>query len=110
MSKAERLLSFSLLSLITSTPLSSAPATGTRVEDEDISVQAKGLVNSDGAWCWREGCDGEAFYVVRVYGNSITIECLSLTKAVQKTCETMQTVANLYDGHVRCAIFFRNSV
>jgi len=28
-------------------------------------------------------------------------ECLKLTKAVQKTCETLQTVANLYDGHVR---------
>jgi len=102
MSKAERLLSFSLLSLITSTPLNSAPATGTRVEDEDIGAQAKGLVNSDGAWCWREGCDGKVLHISAEDGNSVTLECLSLTKAVQKTCETMQTVANLYDGHVRC--------
>lgn len=29
-------------------------------------------------------------------------ECLRLSKAIQKTCETLQTVANLYDGHVRC--------
>jgi len=28
------------------------------------------------------------------------LECLKLTKATQKTCETLQTVANLYDGHV----------
>jgi hypothetical protein len=30
-------------------------------------------------------------------------ECLKLTKAVQKTADTLQTVANLYEGHVRQA-------
>jgi len=43
------------------------------------------LVNSYGAWCWREGC----------------VECLKLTKALQKTADTLQTVANLYEGHAR---------
>ncbi|PPQ86618.1 hypothetical protein CVT25_006802 [Psilocybe cyanescens] len=93
MSKAERLLSYSLLSLITSKPMASSSAPGTTREEEDASGHStekngdkkKGLVNSDGAWCWREGCS----------------ECLKLTKAVQKTSETLQTVANLYDGHAR---------
>ena len=35
MSKAQRLLSYSLLSLITSKPLASAPTTGISEEDED---------------------------------------------------------------------------
>lgn len=29
-------------------------------------------------------------------------ECLRLTKALQKTSETLQNVADLYDDHVRC--------
>ncbi|KAF8960308.1 hypothetical protein BDZ97DRAFT_1665982 [Flammula alnicola] len=95
MSKAERLLSYSLLSLITSKPIASAPAPGITSEEEGEDTpkhsnekgadKKKGLMNKDGAWCWREGC----------------ADCLKLTKAVQKTCETLQTVANLYDGHAR---------
>jgi sorting nexin-9/18/33 len=53
MSKAERLLSYSLLSLITSTPLSSAPE-----DAEDTPPQRNGLLNEEGAWCWREDCQG----------------------------------------------------
>ncbi|KAJ3516486.1 hypothetical protein NLJ89_g1092 [Agrocybe chaxingu] len=91
MSKAERLLSYSLLSLITSKPLAAAPATGATSDEEGdtpspyekVRDKQKGLMNKDGAWCWREGCS----------------ECLKLSKAVQKTCETLQTVANLYDSH-----------
>lgn len=56
MSKAERLLSYSLLSLITSKA---------RSEDHDEEGEepvgkgkAKGLTNGDGAWCWREQCQG----------------------------------------------------
>jgi sorting nexin-9/18/33 len=58
MSKAERLLSYSLLSLISSKP------TLTPINEEDEhpngnhNGKAKGLVNSYGAWCWREGCVG----------------------------------------------------
>ncbi|KAF8870696.1 hypothetical protein CPB84DRAFT_1818323 [Gymnopilus junonius] len=90
MSKAERLLSYSLLSLITSKPMaSSSHAPGTtsdeKAENSKDDERNTGLMNKDGAWCWREGCT----------------ECLSLSKAVQKTCETLQTVANLYDGHAR---------
>jgi sorting nexin-9/18/33 len=61
MSKAERLLSYSLLSLITSKPLTS---TISPINEEDEhpnsnhNGKAKGLVNSYGAWCWREGCVG----------------------------------------------------
>ena len=60
MSKAERLLSYSLLSMITAKPLASAPTTGIREEEEDEEEQNKahrGHVNEQGAWCWREGCE-----------------------------------------------------
>ncbi|KAI8972878.1 PX-domain-containing protein [Trametes punicea] len=86
MSKAERLLSYSLLSLITAKPLASAPTTGISEEDEEQSnSSAHGHVNGHGAWCWREDCEG----------------CLKLTKAMQKTSETLQIVADLYDDHAR---------
>lgn len=58
-SKAERLLSYSLLSLITSKPLASAPLTGISEEDEasgGFDGKGRGLMNEDGAWCWREDC------------------------------------------------------
>jgi len=91
MSKAERMLSYSLLSLITSkrvawganltftTPwgdgleyetdvASEEPEPEDNSEDKDSSVSSttagrrrkkeKGTVNEDGAWCWREGCEG----------------------------------------------------
>ncbi|KAG7448492.1 uncharacterized protein BT62DRAFT_992550 [Guyanagaster necrorhizus] len=85
MSKAERLLSYSLLSLITSKPLASAPTTGTIEEDNHYNVKDAGLMNEDGAWCWREGCS----------------HCLKLTKAVQKTSEALQNIGDLYDDHAR---------
>ncbi|KAG2154261.1 uncharacterized protein EDB93DRAFT_1248458 [Suillus bovinus] len=85
MSKAERLLSYSLLSLITSTPLSSAPVAGIKEDAEDTPSQRNGLLNEEGAWCWREGCQ----------------DCLKLTKAMQKTSDSLQTVADLYDDHAR---------
>ena len=60
MSRAERLLSYSLLALITSRPLATATTT---IEEEDeipsLTDKGKGAMNSDGAWCWREGCTGE---------------------------------------------------
>lgn len=67
MSNAERLLSYSLLSLITSTPLgdSSANLNGEDEDegpDEDSEVKKRskthGLLNKDGAWCWKEDCSG----------------------------------------------------
>ena len=58
MSKSQRLLAYSLLSLITSKPLASAPTTGINEEDEEDSSGMRGHMNEDGAWCWREGCDG----------------------------------------------------
>ncbi|EKM57596.1 uncharacterized protein PHACADRAFT_115831 [Phanerochaete carnosa HHB-10118-sp] len=85
MSQAQRLLSYSLLSLITSKPLARASTAGIPEEEEDRDPKLKGHMNEDGAWCWREGCT----------------ECLQLTKAMQKTSETLQTVADLYDDHAR---------
>ncbi|KAF7318958.1 SH3 and PX-domain-containing 3 [Mycena chlorophos] len=43
MSKAERLLSYSLLSLITSQPLASAPVTGASLEEEEYNAKGQGL-------------------------------------------------------------------
>ncbi|KAH9888059.1 hypothetical protein C8Q73DRAFT_201136 [Cubamyces lactineus] len=86
MSKAERLLSYSILSLITAKPLASAPTTGINEDDEEQgNSTAHGHVNEDGAWCWRENCES----------------CLKLTKAMQKTSETLQIIADLYDDHAR---------
>lgn len=59
MSKAERLLSYSLLSLITAKPSSSVPAVGAVEEEENASPQLQGLLNNDGAWCWRDDCQGK---------------------------------------------------
>ncbi|THH21169.1 hypothetical protein EW146_g355 [Bondarzewia mesenterica] len=96
MSKAEHLLSYSLLSLITSKRL--APASSpeydddayesdrdSEIEDKRQDGKKKGLLNEEGAWCWREGCE----------------DCLKLTKALQKTAETLQSVGDLYDDHAR---------
>ena len=60
MSKAERLLSYSLLSLITSKPLTSTstPTEGDEHCNNNHNDKTRGLVNSYGAWCWREGCLG----------------------------------------------------
>ena len=62
MSRAERLLSYSLLALITAKPLASASTTALEEEDEipPLTDKGKGTMNSDGAWCWREGCTGES--------------------------------------------------
>lgn len=58
MSKAERLLSYSLLSLVTAKPLAQAPTTGlSEDDDEEPNATTHGHVNEDGAWCWREGCE-----------------------------------------------------
>lgn len=61
MSKAQRLLSYSLLSLITSNHIASANATGADEEEEEPDPKTKGLMNEDRAWCWREGCEGTPF-------------------------------------------------
>lgn len=35
--------------------------TGISEEDEWHNAKGKGLLNEDGAWCWREGCTGERY-------------------------------------------------
>lgn len=70
MSKAERLLSYSLLSLITSRPLSSPP-TNTGVDEENYVPKAKSLINSEGAWCWREGCQGALSATISIFVPSL---------------------------------------
>jgi sorting nexin-9/18/33 len=63
MSKAERLLAYSLLSLISSKPLASVSPTEMD-EDDEYDVKTKGLLNEDGAWCWREDCRGQTSLVL----------------------------------------------
>jgi sorting nexin-9/18/33 len=75
MSKAERLLSYSLLSLITTKPIATLPNAGVTIREEESHSmfdleelgdgdeikppkRANGYVNEQGAWCWREGCEG----------------------------------------------------
>ena len=71
MSKAERLLSYSLLSLISAKPIATLPSAGVNTLEEDLYFQsdqeeldeseepkkAKGYMNEQGVWCWREGCE-----------------------------------------------------
>ena len=111
MSKAERLLSYSLLSLITAKPLASSSSSSSNPsrmnnadsDDDDEGIDARrGHVNADGAWCWRENCDGMLRHVLSVDAvDRKPEECLRLTKAVQRTAETMISVADLFDDHVR---------
>ena len=77
MSKAERLLSYSLLSLITTNAIATLPNAGVTTREEDMYPQpdledstneegkpakkVNGYVNEQGAWCWREGCEGTFF-------------------------------------------------
>ena len=115
MSKAERLLSYSLLSLISAKPIATLPSAGVTTREEDLYFQsgqeelgeseepkkAKGYVNEQGAWCWREGCEGMPLHRARFCTLHDPLDCLKLTKALQKTSETLQSVADLYDDHVR---------
>ncbi|KAG8974512.1 hypothetical protein FRB90_009757, partial [Tulasnella sp. 427] len=96
MSIATRALSYSLLSLITSTPAESSTLsptsptvsypweTGSDDGNNDGSKR-KGLMNDEGAWCWRDECE----------------DCLRRTKAYQRTAETLQHIADAYDDHAR---------
>jgi sorting nexin-9/18/33 len=59
MAKTERGLGYALLGMIT------RPQEGEdmhRGEDEDecdqVNYSGRGVVNKDGAWCWRENCKG----------------------------------------------------
>jgi sorting nexin-9/18/33 len=79
MSKAERLLSYSLLSLISTKPIATLPSAGANTREEDLYIQsdreeldeseepnkAKGYLNEQGAWCWREGCEGTPLHMAR---------------------------------------------
>ncbi|KAG8960054.1 hypothetical protein FRC05_007128 [Tulasnella sp. 425] len=94
MSIATRALSYSLLSLITSTPAESSTLSPTsptvsypwETEDDgnDEGSGKKGLTNDEGAWCWRDDCE----------------DCLKRTKAYQRTVETLQYIADAYDDHI----------
>jgi sorting nexin-9/18/33 len=109
MSKAERLLSYSLLSLITSKPLASASTTGIsdEYEEQNINDKFKGTMNAEGAWCWKEGCKGQFSMDPDLLDNLyINLDCLKLTKAIQRTSETLQSVADLYDDHVSTSPYF----
>ena len=111
MSNVQRLLSYGLLSLITSTPIAGGnptPGLGEDDEDEDESSHSsrKGLMDDEGAWCWRQECEGrydDVLWVVNYFRRGLSFhhpECLKLTKALQKTAETLQSVADIHDDSV----------
>ena len=69
MSRAERLLSFQLLGLIASNSRKSGGEDSDEDSNDEISASygtglhnghanRSGLVNEDGAWCWKEDCSG----------------------------------------------------
>ena len=77
MSKAERLLSYSLLSLISSKPLASASTVGINEDDGSYDVKEKGLLNDEGAWCWREGCESKTIHGLQMHPSYINFFFLS---------------------------------
>ncbi|KZV93023.1 hypothetical protein EXIGLDRAFT_717673 [Exidia glandulosa HHB12029] len=91
MSVAQRLMSYSFLSLVTATPVAKASPTPDEEfeEEEDLYpvVGKKGAVNTHGAWCWRENCE----------------ECLRLTKNMQHMAEAMHDVASMHERNARDA-------
>jgi sorting nexin-9/18/33 len=100
-SKAQRLLSYTLLSLITSKGLAETSTATIPEELEREDTASNGYLNSDGAWCWREGCSGLcAVFLIAMLCLYPVTDCLKLTKAMQKTSDALQTVADLYDNHV----------
>jgi hypothetical protein len=58
-SRAERELAYSLLSLVTAHPLRAAPELDDGQPDTARRHHEPRLVNDDGAWCWRDHCDGQ---------------------------------------------------
>lgn len=106
MSRAERLLSYSFLSLITSRSFASASTAIVEEEEDEIlssTDKGKGTMNSDGAWCWREGCIGELKGCIsgRLWSLMNPLDCLKLTKSMQKAADALQSVADVYDDHAR---------
>ena len=103
MSRVQRLLGYTILSLITSRPLMEVSSSTIAEEAEVGDSRTLGHMNEEGAWCWREGCDGMlslgAILRYRLIKFMLT-DCLKLTKAMQKTSEALQTVADLYEDHV----------
>ena len=94
MAKSEKLLSYSLLSLITSTPIGGRDSQSESMNpDEEICKSTKGLMNTDGAWCWRDDCSGtnkQSAVILFAQRHELLSECLRLTKRVQRTAETLQ--------------------
>jgi hypothetical protein len=94
MSKYQRLFSYSLLSLITSTPLAGAPQQPNGLphedeEEEEEDTSRKGLMNADGAWCWRENCEGVSCAAVpgMTVGDDDRGACYRLLKDDQGTAK-----------------------
>ena len=85
MSRAERLLSYSLLSLITSKPLCSAPMTGVTEDEEDTPKdKVEGLLNIENAWCWREDCEGKNMCCRRPFDAEYLYRLSQINKGVTK--------------------------
>lgn len=82
-----------MLSLITSTPLAGAPQQPNGLmheeEEEEEDTSRKGLMNADGAWCWRENCEG--MFHAAVFGMAVGDDdrgtCCRLLKADQGTAK-----------------------
>jgi len=83
-----RMFAYSVLGLITSQSVDGPDASNYEPFLEqgqdtfDSSSKNRGHVNNQNAWCWRDNCP----------------QCLGLTIALQKTAESLQHVASLYDS------------
>jgi sorting nexin-9/18/33 len=112
MAGMERELGYAILGMITSGI--SDPNTVEEEDEEDDSGgqkmnkkldHSKGIVNSSGAWCWREDSKGKFYSSIPIPTCLIDFpECLHLTRGLQKFSNTLQSVADLYDDHVRFSL------
>lgn len=83
-----------------------------RDEEEDESERndysGRGVVNKDGAWCWRENCKGTYMPLSSsIKQGKISLhnsECVNLTKGFKKFSEALHFIADLYDDHVSLSV------
>ncbi|CAG8436082.1 754_t:CDS:10 [Ambispora gerdemannii] len=66
----------------------------TTAHKDSMSGDGNECTNEEGAWCWRDGCQS----------------CQNLTKAMQATAESMQTIGDLYNSYTKdeCAALIEN--
>lgn len=111
MSKAERMMSYALLDLITSSSLGATQnSQGTMASNNDEEGgeslvdrstrkgktvdMRKGLVNADGAWCWRDECKGKPIPLAKGCRYCVNVGLRRVSTGYQGRTEGLRDAAN----------------